>query len=190
MDRSIQIHRDNCLDCLRHAPSHRPKPIILTPSPSYPFQQICTDYFKITGHSYLTIVDRFSGWICIYALKAHEVRHQTLQRIFRDLFIAYGVSDELSTDGGPQFMAKDFQDFLKLWGVSHRLSSVSYPQSNGRAEVAVKAAKRIIHNNCSPDGDIHNDKAARAIIGSLRSTTRQLHDVVSICMIRKRFFGI
>ena len=135
MDISIQIHRDNCLDCLRHAPFHCPEPIILTPSPSYPFQQICADYFEITGHSYLTIVDCFSGWICIYALKAHEVRHQTLQRIFRNLFIAYGV--------------------------------IAY--GNGRAEVAVKAAKRITHNNCSPDGGIHNDKAARAIL-QYRST--------------------
>ena len=27
-------------------------------------------------------------------------------------------------------------------------------------------------------------------LGSLRSTTRQLHDALSIYMIRKRFFGI
>ncbi len=144
MDRTIQIHRDACPDCIRHAPSHHPEPLILIASPSYPFQQVCADYFKITGHSYLTIVDRFSGWICIYAFKAHEIRHQTLQRVFRDLFIAYGVSEELSTDGGPQFMAKDSQDLLKLWGVNHRILSAHYPQSNGRAEVAVKAAKRII----------------------------------------------
>ncbi len=164
MDRSINIHRETCLDCIRNAPSHRSEPLILTPSPSYPFEQVCADYFHLQGHSYLTIVDRFSGWICIYAFKAHEVHHQMLQRIFRDLFIAYGVSAELSTDGGPQFMATGFQDFLKLWGVSHRLSSVSFPQSNGRAELAVKAAKRIIHNNCSADGSLNNDKAARAIL--------------------------
>ena len=30
--------------------------------------------------------------------------------------------------------------------------------------MAVKAAKRIIHNNCSADGGLHNDKAARAIL--------------------------
>ena len=78
--------------------------------------------------------------------------------------MAYGVSEELSSDGGPQFMSKSFQDFLKLWGVKHRLSSVAFPQSNGRAEVAVKIAKRIIHNNKSPDGSLDNDKAAQGIL--------------------------
>ena len=87
-----------------------------------------------------------------------------LQNIFRDLFVAYGVSEELSSDGGPQFMADSFQQFLKLWGVRHRLSSVSYPQSNGRAEAAVKSAKRIIHNNISVDGSLNNERAAQAIL--------------------------
>ena len=87
-----------------------------------------------------------------------------LQNIFRYLFAAYGVSEELSSDGGPQFMAESFQQFLKLWCVKHKLSSVSYPQSNGRAETAVKSAKRIIHNNISADGSLNNEKAARAIL--------------------------
>ena len=161
MDKSIQIHRDTCRDCIRHAPSQRAKLLVLTPSPSYPFQKVCADYFQIDGHSYLTIVDRFSGWLCIYA---HEVNHRTLQHVFRDLFIAYGVSEELSTDGGPQFTAEAFQKFLKLWGVNHRLSSASYPQSNGKTEVVVKAAKRIIRNNRSSDGGLNTDMAVRAIL--------------------------
>ena len=61
-------------------------------------------------------------------------------------------------------MSKGFQDFLKVWGVKHRLSSVAFPQSNGRAEVAVKAAKQIIHNNISPDGSLDNDIAAQGIL--------------------------
>ena len=62
-----------------------------------------------------------------------------------------------------QFMSKSFQDFLKLWGVKHRLSSVAFPQSNDRAEVAVKAAKGIIHDNISPDGSLYKDKVAWGI---------------------------
>ena len=78
--------------------------------------------------------------------------------------MAYGVSEQLSSDGGPQLMSKSFQDFLKLWGVKHRLLSVAFPQSNGRAEVAVKAAKQIIHNNISPHGSLDNDEAAQGIL--------------------------
>ena len=113
---------------------------------------------------YLSVVDRFSGWLCIYHFKANEVNSRTLVNVFRELFVAYGAAEEVSTDGGPQFTATHFQQFLKEWGVSFRLSSASYPQSNGRTEVGVKAAKRIIHANISSDGSLNNDAAARAIL--------------------------
>ena len=87
-----------------------------------------------------------------------------LQNIFRDLSIAYGVSKELSSDGGLQFMAESLQQFLKLRGVKHRLSSDSYPQSNACAEAVVKSAERIIHKNISADGSLNNENATRAIL--------------------------
>ena len=74
-------------------------PFTLTLSSAYPFEQICVGYFHIGAHSYLCIVDHFSGWICVYLLRAHEVNNIKLQNIFRDLFIAYGVSEELCSDG-------------------------------------------------------------------------------------------
>ena len=107
-------HQATCLDCIRNPPSQPPEKLILTPSPTYPFEQVCADYFHIGHFSYLTIVDRFSGSICIYSFKANEVNSTTLQNIFRDLFVAYRVSYELSSDGGSQFMSESFQDFLKL----------------------------------------------------------------------------
>ena len=42
--------------------------------------------------------------------------------------------------------------------------SLAYPQSNGRAELAVKTAKRIVNGNTDAQGSLDNDKAARAIL--------------------------
>jgi hypothetical protein len=61
-------------------------------------------------------------------------------------------------------MSHEFREFLKRWGVSHRVSSVDYPQSNGRAELAVKSSKRIIRDNTQPNGSLDNDRTARAIL--------------------------
>ena len=44
------------------------------------------------------------------------------------------------------------------------IASVAYPQSNGRAELAVKTAKRIVNGNTDTQGSLDNDKAARAIL--------------------------
>lgn len=76
--------------------------------------------------------------------KWREATTPSIEMIFRELFITFGVPDDLSTDGGPQFTANSFKMFSETWGVQHQKSSVEYPQSNGRAEVAVKSAKRII----------------------------------------------
>ena len=84
--------------------------------------------------------------------------------ICRQLFQTYGTPEEISTDGGQPFTSTAFQEFLQTWGIKHRRSSVAYPQSNGRAELAVKTAKRIVNGNTDAQGSLDNDKAARAIL--------------------------
>ena len=98
-------------------------------------------------YSYLVAADRYSGWVCAYYFKPGEATASSLINIFCQLFLDYGVSEEVSSDGGQQFKAEDFNNFLKKWGVAHRKSSVDYPQSHGSAEVAVKTAKRILGEN-------------------------------------------
>ena len=66
-------------------------------------------------------------------MKNGDSTSAVLTRICRELFCTYGVPDEVSSDGGPQFTAHEFDQLLKTRGVQHRLSScVEYPQSNGR----------------------------------------------------------
>ena len=54
-------------------------------------------------------------------------------------------------------------------GVHHRISSVAFPQSNDRAEVAVKKAKRTLMDNIGPTGSLDNDGLLRAML-QLRNT--------------------
>ena len=45
-----------------------------------------------------------------------------------------------------------------------RVSSAYNPQSNGRAELAVKTAKRLLRENISLSGDLNTDSTARALL--------------------------
>jgi transposase InsO family protein len=45
-----------------------------------------------------------------------------------------GVKPRIISDNGPQFVAKDFKEFLRIWQTSHVLTSPHYPQSNGKLE--------------------------------------------------------
>ena len=163
MAADIRKIRYSCQSCNERAPSQPREPYCMSPPPLYPFQQICMDYFEIGHHSYLSCVDRFSGWITVYHFPQKATSLKLISKC-RNLFAAYGVSEEISTDGGPQFTSSEFQKFLHDWGVQHRRSSANYPQSNGRAELGVKSAKRIIQNNTQPNGSLNNNNAARAIL--------------------------
>ena len=161
LEKEIRNTRFNCQKCSERAPSQPKEPLHASIEPLYPYQKICCDYFELLHHAYLSIADRYSGWVSVYHFPISAKNHQLIS-ICRALFQAYGAAEELSSDGGPQFVSHAFERFLKDWGVTHRLSSAEYPQSNGRAEVSVKTAKRIIFDNVSPNGSLHNDKVAKA----------------------------
>merc|ERR1712082_344918 len=48
------------------------------------------------------------------------------------------------------------------WGVKMRVSSAHYPQSNSRAECAVKAAKAFVVGNTNSHGELDTDKFLRS----------------------------
>ena len=162
MNAAIRNHRSTCTNCNQIAPRQPSEPLILTPKPELPFQKICADFFEHDGHSYLTVLDRFSYWINVYHLPNTATTGSLLKHL-RNLFTAYGVPEEIASDGGPQFTSGDCKSFLNSWGIHHRLSSAEYPQSNGRAELAVKTVKRTIIDN-TIRGSLDTDEAARAIL--------------------------
>ena len=38
------------------------------------------------------------------------------------------------SDNGPQFIARDFKEFIRIWGMTHVGTYPHYPQSNGKIE--------------------------------------------------------
>ena len=48
------------------------------------------------------------------------------------------------------YTSQVMRDFLKSWGVRHRLSSTYFTHANTRAELGVKAIKRLRRNDTGP----------------------------------------
>lgn len=95
-----------------------------------------------------------------------------IQTQLRKYFTRYGAPEHMSLDGGTNFTSAKMDTFYRNRGVSVRLSSAHYPQSNGRAKAAVKTAKRIIRDNTFPGGSLDNDKANLAILQYLNTPLR------------------
>lgn len=166
MTADIQDTRDRCLVCIRNAPSQAATPPLSSPPPSTPFEQIFADFFQYGGRHYLVVGDRLSGWVEVFGSPSGTTLAGAsgLIQHLRAFFGRFGVPEELSSDGGPEFSAAATADFLRHWGVRHRMSSAHFPQSNGRAEVAVKAAKRLLASSTGPTGSLDNDRFLRAML--------------------------
>ena len=167
----IQNVRDSCRDCNRIAPTQPKLPPHDPVIPSTPFEAIACDYFLFMGWYYLIAADRLSCWTEITKIRqgTDESGSAGLCTAFRKLFSTFGVPYEVSSDGGPEFKAKNTEAFFKRWGIRHRMSSSYLPSSNGRAEVAVKSAKRLLMKNISVDGNLDTDEMVRALL-MLRNT--------------------
>ena len=162
----IESKRKQCIMCDVNTPSQPRMPATIPRVPDAPFQCVAADYFSLGGHEYLVTVDRFSKWPDVRETPSGTDRYGSkgLIRACRELFATFGVPVEMSTDGGPQYKAGDFADFFRTWGVSQRMSSAYFAQSNGRAEVAVKSVKRMLRDNMGTDGTLDTDAVMRGLL--------------------------
>ena len=153
--------RDQCTHCHQMAKSNPMQPPSDLTLPDYPFQMISSDYFTYNSKEYVVIVDRYSNWPMVYR---SESGAEGLVKRLRETFVTFGIPEELTSDGGPQFTAGKTQDFLHAWGVRHRITSVANPHANCRAELAVKTVKRMLMDNITATGSLDVDKFQRALL--------------------------
>ena len=96
-------------------------------------------------------VDYYSDFI-----ECDRVHNKTTPEIIRLLkghIARYGIPMELVSDNGPPFNSLEFRRFAEEYEFKHTTSSPGYPQSNGKAENAVKQMKRMMTKTCETETD-------------------------------------
>ena len=142
---------ENCESCSAYQP-HQPKePLMITTNATYPFQIVYQDFFSLNGRQYLVTVDVYSDFFEVDDFGNNTTADRLVQATQKH-FARYGTPVELHSDNGSQFTSEIFTDFLTSWGVSHVTSSPYFPQGNGKAEAAVKVAKRLM-KKCQRSGE-------------------------------------
>jgi putative transposase len=93
-------------------------------------------YLNIAGTFYYlcSILDGCSRYVVHWEIRATMTEMDVEQIVQRARERFPGVTPRIISDNGPQFIAKDFKEFIRICGMTHVRTSPYYPQSNGKIE--------------------------------------------------------
>ena len=134
-----------CKLCMQKKPAQQSEPLLPSTLPDRPFQRIGVDLCELKGKHFLVSVDYFSRYIDILPLQS--LTSGAVINKMKQIFSQHGIAETVISDNGPQFAAKEFQQFAEEWNFHHATSSPHYPQANGEAERAVRSAKEFLRQN-------------------------------------------
>jgi putative transposase len=113
--------------------------------PLKPHQEWHVDvsYLNIAGTFYFlcSILDGYSRFIVHWDIRSNMENADVQAIILKAREKFPGVMPRIISDNGPQFIAKDFKEFIRIMGMTHVRTSPYYPQSNGKLERFHKTIK-------------------------------------------------
>ena len=93
-------------------------------------------YLNVAGTFYflISLLDGFSRYIVHWEIR-EKMEETDVETVVQRALERYpGEKPRIISDNGPQFIARDFKEFIRLMGLTHVRTSPYYPQSNGKLE--------------------------------------------------------
>lgn len=146
-------------------------------------------YLNIAGTFYFlcSVLDGYSRYIVHWEIreKMEEVDVETILQRAREKFP--GHAPRIISDNGPQFIAKDFKQFIRISGMTHVRTSPYYPQSNGKLE----RYHRTIKNDCLRPGTPLTVEDARRITADFvnKYNDERLHSAIGYVTPKDKLLG-
>lgn len=139
MRRHVRQYIQHCVKCNTLTPTNPVHPRGIVPVPPTPFHTWGIDLVgpfprDRRGRQYLlTCVDHLTGWA--EAIPIASKNTETVQEAFFSHIVSkYGPPAILISDNGAELTSSSFEEWLREFGVSHRLTSPYHPQTNGMTE--------------------------------------------------------
>jgi len=134
---------------------HNPKPSakgtgFVQPLRPHEHWHVDVSYLNIAGTFYYqcSLLDGCSRFIVHWEIRETMTEADIEQIVQRARERFPGVTPRIISDNGPQFIARDFKEFIRLCGMTHVRTSPYYPQSNGKIE----RWHRILKEECIRPG--------------------------------------
>jgi putative transposase len=123
------------LDRRRFAPSKKGTGFV-QPLVAHQHWHVDISYLNLAGTFYflITVLDGFSRYI-VHGEIREKMEETDVETVVQRALEKYpGTKPRIISDNGPQFVARDFKEFIRLMGMTHVRTSPYYPQSNGKLE--------------------------------------------------------
>jgi transposase InsO family protein len=106
------------------------------PSRPHRHGHIDFSHLNIGGTFYhlCSILDGYSRYVVHWEIRETMLESDAEIVVERAREKSPGENPRIISDNGPQFIAKDFKQFIRLCGMTHVTTSPYYPQSNGKKE--------------------------------------------------------
>jgi putative transposase len=139
---------------------------------------IDVSYINLSGTFYYlcSVLDGYSRFIVHWDLR-ESMKEADVEMILERAKEKYPeAKPRIISDNGPQFMARDFKEFIRISGMTHVRTSPFYPQSNGKIERWHKSLKGECIRVLTP---LTVDDARRLIEGYVDHYNRvRLHSAI------------
>ena len=103
------------------------------------------------GHLYILLaVDYVSKWVEAIPTRTND--HKVVLKFLKEhMFSRFGMPRAIISDGGHHFCNRPFENLLKKYEVTHKVSMAYHSQTNGQAELANKEIKHILEKTVTPN---------------------------------------
>ena len=146
-------------------------------------------YINVHGTFYYlcSVMDGASRFIVHWGIRERMTEPDVeivLQRA-RERFPA--ARPRIISDNGPQFIARDFKEFIRISGMTHVRTSPYYPQSNGKIE---RWHRTIKNTAIRPGSPLSVEDARRLVAGFVEYyNTVRLHSAIGFVTPRDKLEG-
>jgi putative transposase len=137
------LKQANRLDRRRFSPSKKGTGFV-QPLVPHEHWHVDVSYINVSGTFYYltSVLDGCSRYIVHWEIRESMTEHDVETIVQRALEQHPGEKPRIISDNGPQFIARDFKEFIRLTGVTHVRTSPYYPQSNGKLKRWHSSLKR------------------------------------------------